>query len=199
MSGLKFSRLTEERFGDLEQLFGAKGGCGGCWCMAWRLTKREYDAGRGEPNKRTLRQLSRKSPPGLLAYSGRRPIGWCAIAPRSEYSFLGRSSVLKPVDMLDGIWSISCLYVEKGMRGHGVSVELLKAAVRYARSRGARIVEGYAIDTGGKKLADPFVWTGPLEAFQRAGFIEVTRRSKSRPIMRCEVARRPGLPGGITS
>jgi hypothetical protein len=35
-------------------------------------------------------------------------------------------------------------------------------------------------------VADAFVWTGLASAFRQAGFKEVARRSKTRPIMRRE-------------
>ena len=34
------------------------------------------------------------------------------------------------------------------------------------------------------KIPDSFVWTGLPSAFERAGFVEVARRSPARPIMR---------------
>jgi hypothetical protein len=34
---LAFHPLTPERWHDLEQLFGTRGACGGCWCMWWRV------------------------------------------------------------------------------------------------------------------------------------------------------------------
>ena len=44
----EFHRLTPERWADFEELFGERGAAGGCWCMWWRLTWREFDAQKGE-------------------------------------------------------------------------------------------------------------------------------------------------------
>jgi hypothetical protein len=55
--------------------------------------------------------------------------------------------------------------------------------VRFARRRGARVVEGYPIDAGAKQ-PDVFVYTGLAPAFEKAGFREVARRSPTRPIVR---------------
>ena len=74
----------------------------------------------------------------------------------------------------------------RGWRGKGVSVELLKAAKKYAKARGARIVEGYPVEPRTSKMPDAFAWTGTAAAFRQAGFREVLRRSPSRPIMRHE-------------
>ena len=59
-----------------------------------------------------------------------------------------------------------------------------EAAGGYARRRGARILEGYPVDTRKGRWADPFVYTGTVSAFRRAGFREVARRSSTRPLMR---------------
>ena len=179
-----FRPVTPSRWNDLEDLFGERGACGGCWCMAWRLTTREWTEGKGARNRRALKRLVESGArPGILAYRGREVIGWCAVAPRCEYTALARSRVLRPVDE-EPVWSISCLFVRKADRRTGLSVRLLRAAVDFAGKRGARIVEGYPIEPTMERTPDPFVWTGVPSAFRRAGFTEVARRSRNRPIMR---------------
>jgi len=127
--------------------------------------------------------------PGILAYSNREPIGWCAIEPRENYPRLARSRVLKPVDD-NPVWSVVCFFVAKDFRRKGVSVELLKGAVDYAGMKKAKIVEGYPVETKSDGLPDPWAWTGLYSAFKRAGFTEVLRRSTSRPIMRYGIEKR---------
>jgi GNAT superfamily N-acetyltransferase len=175
--------LTPARWKDLEALFGARGACGGCWCMYWRLPRSTFEREKGDGNRRAFKKLvATGEPPGLLAYDGGQPVGWCAIAPRTEYPKLARTRILQPVDD-QPVWSVSCLFVARPYRRRGVSVRLLEAAADYARRRGGRIVEGYPVEARGK-VADPFVWTGLASAFRQAGFAEVARRSKTRPIMR---------------
>jgi len=181
---LRFLPATPSRWAHVERLFGERGACGGCWCMAWRLTNKDWVAGKGAQNKRALKRLVVSGArPGVIGYAGREPVAWCAVAPRADYSFLARSRVLKPVDDAP-VWSISCLFVSKPYRRQGVSSRLLRAAADFAAGRGARIVEGYPVDPTMEKTPDPFLWTGVPSAFERAGFLEVARRSKTRPIMR---------------
>ena len=66
----------------------------------------------------------------------------------------------------------------------GISVQLLAAAVTYARARGAQVVEGYPVEPRTSTMPDVFAWTGTAEAFRQAGFVEVARRAATRPIMR---------------
>jgi hypothetical protein len=68
-----------------------------------------------------------------------------------------------------------------------MTVGLLRAAVAYAAEEGARIVEGYPVVPRTASMPDVFAWTGMLSAFQQAGFVEVARRSESRPIVRYAV------------
>jgi len=181
---LSLRPATADRWGDLVTLFGPRGACGGCWCMYWRRARREFEAGKGAGNRRALKRLvDGDSAPGLLAYRGGQPVGWCAVAPRQDYPVLARSRILKPVDD-QPVWSITCLFVRRDQRRTGVSTQMLAAAVRYAFKRGADVVEGYPVEPRGGQTADAFAWTGLASAFRQAGFEEVARRSPTRPIMR---------------
>jgi GNAT superfamily N-acetyltransferase len=187
---------TPARWADLAALFGPRGACAGCWCQWPRLPSRAFVAGRGAGNRRALRgQVRAGPPPGLLAYLGRRPVGWCALAPRATYARLERSRVLAPVDDRP-VWSVVCMFVAREARGRGVTVALLRAARAYAFRQGARILEGYPIDPRGGRTADTFAWWGLAPAFQRAGFREVARRSASRPIMRARLRAAARAPRG---
>jgi GNAT superfamily N-acetyltransferase len=98
---------------------------------------------------------------------------------------------LKPVDE-EPVWSVVCFFVARSHRRKGLTVALLKAAVAYAREQGARIVEGYPVEPKQGSMPDVFAYTGLVGAFEKAGFVEVARRSKSRPIMRCVIKRARG-------
>jgi len=179
----EFLPLTPERWSDLEGLFGERGACGGCWCMTWRLPRARWEAQKGNGNRRAFRALVLAGPPpGILAYREGKAVGWCAIAPREDYGGLARSRVLAAVDA-QAVWSVTCLFVAKPERRRGLSSGLLRAAAAYAKTQGARLVEGYPVEPD-QRLPDPFVWTGLASAFRAAGFVEVARRSKTRPIMR---------------
>lgn len=181
---LAIAPLTPDRWPDVERLFGPRGACGGCWCMAWRLSRAEWERQKGEANRAAFRRVVEGGPPpGVLAYAGQAPVGWCAVAPRDAYSHLERSRVLRRVDATP-VWSVSCLFVAKPYRRRGVSVALLRAAAELARAQGAVVVEGYPVDAASGTMPDPFAWTGTVSAFRAAGFVEVARGSPTRPIMR---------------
>jgi len=181
---LEFHPVTPKRWSDFETLFGEKGACGGCWCMLWRLTRKEFDQQKGEANRRAMKKIVDSSEiPGLIAYSGKQPVAWCSVAPRESFSALERSRVLKRIDDAP-VWSISCFFIRKDFRKQGLSVRILEAAVDYVKKQGGKIVEGYPVEPKKGKTADVFAWTGLASFFKRAGFVECARRSETRPIMR---------------
>ncbi len=176
--------LTPARWKDFEALFGPNGACAGCWCQWARLPSGEFAAARGAKAKAMMKKLVKDGKPtGLLAYQGKRAVGWAALAPREAFRRLETSRVLKPVDEKP-VWSLPCFFTAKDARGTGVTTALLKAAGAHAAKRGAKLLEGYPIDTRGGKTADAFAWWGLSGAFEKAGFKTVARRSKTRPIMR---------------
>jgi len=184
--------LTAKHWDAFELLFGERGACGGCWCMTPRLSASEYARRKGEGNRRAMKHLvGAGGVPGLLGFRGSEPVGWVSIEPREAFPRLGRSRVLAPVDD-EPVWSIVCLFVAKSHRRTGVSVRLLRGAVDWARSQGARIVEGYPVEPVNDTVPDVFAWTGLASAFRAAGFSEALRRSDTRPIMRRSLRPRTG-------
>lgn len=180
---LTYQPLTPKQWNDFETLFGSNGACGGCWCMHWRLKTSVFDKQKGDANRLAMKAIVDSGRvPGLLFYNGNRPVGWCALAPREEYDLLSRSKVLAPVDNQPA-WAVVCFFLHKEYRKRGLSVQLLQSAAEYAKSQGALVLEGFPYATE-KKLPDPFVFTGLLSAFQKAGFVEVSQRSKVHPIYR---------------
>jgi GNAT superfamily N-acetyltransferase len=186
---LQFHPVIPERWKDFEKLFGPNGACAGCWCMWWKLSRTQFYKKNCAGNKRAIKKIIQAGQePGILAYASGNPIGWCAIGPREAYPSLERSHVLQRVDDAP-VWSVTCFYVARGQRRQGLTGQLLKAAVQYARLQGAKIVEGYPIDSRGEKKGTVSIFTGLASTFSEAGFIEVERRTPTRPIMRYFVER----------
>jgi GNAT superfamily N-acetyltransferase len=99
---------------------------------------------------------------------------------------LERSRILKRVDD-QPVWAIVCFFVSRPFRHQGVTTALLQAAITYAEQQGATIIEGYPVEPKTGRTADAFVYTGLASAFLKVGFVEVVRRSETRPIMRYEI------------
>ncbi len=183
MPRITFHPLTPDRWNDFETLFGKNGACGGCWCMSWRLSAKDFKQKQGDANRKSMKKIVAKEiPPGILAYDSNDAVGWIALSPREIFIRLEKSRVLAPVDT-QPVWSVSCFFVRKDHRKQGLTVELLQAAAKFAKRNKAKILEGYPQELT-QVLSPPFVWTGLASAFRAAGFEEVARRSATRPIMR---------------
>jgi len=183
-SEYSFYPLRKDNWKDFETLFGEKGACGGCWCMSWLLTKKNFDANKGAGNKKKMKKLvDSNTEPGILAYFNNEPVGWCAVAPREKYIRLEKSRVLQRVDD-NPVWSVPCFFIKKEFRRKSLSTEILKAAIEFCRSKRVKIIEGYPAEPYTENIPAAFAWTGFPSSFLKAGFKEVIRRSKTRPIMR---------------
>lgn len=182
---MEYHPLTRDTWKDFETLFGKNGACGGCWCMLWRLPRKRFEEMKGSGNRDAMRKtVYSEEVPGIIAYKEGEPIGWCALAPRDVYQALNRSRILQPVDD-QPCWSISCFFIRRDHRRKGVSSGLIRAAGDYARRNGARILEAYPVEPRHEQsIPAAFAWTGLAGAFASEGFVEVARRSPTRPIMR---------------
>ena len=162
--------------------------------MWWRLPHSEFMRNRGERNKEAFKSIVDSGKiPGILAYLKSQPVGWCAVAPRETFPKLERSRILKRVDDKP-VWSVVCFFIAKSFRRRGISIKLLKAAVDYATKQDAKIIEGYPVEPKKVRTADAFAYTGLASAFRKAGFVEVVRRSETRPIMRYMISAHVGRP-----
>jgi GNAT superfamily N-acetyltransferase len=179
--------LTLDRWNDLIELFGPNGACAGCWCMWWRLNSREFRKGSGATNQKRFRGCVEESvPPGILAYRREKPIGWCAVAPREKYRRLASSRIFKPIDQTS-VWAITCFYIARAERRHGLTVRLIEAACSFAASFGATEIEAYPRISPDREFSPLSLYMGTEDSFARAGFRIVSEPSPIRRLMRMHI------------
>jgi len=128
---------------------------------------------------------------GLVAYVDKEPAGWVAVEPRTAYlkllslrmPWVGRDEDKDD----DGVWAVTCFAVRKGYRKRGLTYALAKAAVNFARERGASALEGYAMITEpGREITWGELHVGALGVFEEAGLRPVSRPSKRRVVTRID-------------
>ena len=161
---------TLARFDDVATMLGPKRpDASVCWCLSHRIDSKLNRELAGPARGEYVKELcSREVAPGVLAYDGAEVVGWAAVAPRSELPF-ARSTKIPHVDDLP-VWSLFCVRVRPGHRGHGISAALVDGAVDYARSRGAPAVEGYPVDNQGARVDLTMAYVGTRRMFEAAGF-----------------------------
>ena len=129
------------------------------------------------------------------------PVGWVAVEPRTEYQrLLGLPTVWKgrPGEDKedDSVWAVTCFVVRKGYRRRGITYALAAAAVGYAKTNGARALEGYAMLTQpGREITWGELRVGARQVFAEAGFTEVSRPSVRRAVMRIDFTTDDGAAG----
>jgi GNAT superfamily N-acetyltransferase len=139
-----------------------------CWCLSYRLSSKENRELRGQARGHKVKSLLRRGPIGVLAYEQGEVVGWAAVAPRAETSF-ARNRKIPHIDDAD-VWSVWCMRVRPGHRGEGITHELLRGAVEFARERGAPSIEGYPVDNRGEKVDLTMAYVGTRALFEKAGF-----------------------------
>ncbi len=157
----------------------------GCWCMYPRLSDAQMRELPGEGSISPRRRVAMTElaggnrAPSLLAFQGYEPVGWVAVAPRTELGRIDRSRATPRVDHAD-VWVIPCVTVRKTARGRGIALALIRAAVGFAAGQGAPCVEAYP-RSGDERTGDDnaYFGTGPL--FRRAGFEVVRGPLENRP------------------
>jgi len=183
-ASIQFEPLTISNWQLFEGLFGEKGGCAGCWCMHFRLSRKDYDANRYAGNKKMMHYMVKKNQPvGLLALHEGEAVGWISLAPREQFIRLENSRVHKRIDD-EKVWSITCFFIKKEFRNQGLSSQLIEAAKSFAKQNQIKILEAYPTKPYSDKMPDAFAWTGFHSTFLKAGFKVESEASKAKPMMR---------------
>jgi GNAT superfamily N-acetyltransferase len=189
---LQIVPANEASWEDLQAIFGVRGGSSRCLCQMHRLRRGEDFCGSakvrpdGHELASRLREQTACGQPdsetttGLVAYLDGEPVGWCAVDSRpgtprllshGRVPWMGRTE-----DKTDAsVWAVTCFVTRAGFRRRGISRALARAAVDFARQRGARALEGYP-HTG-----DPW-----HRVFADAGLVEVNRPTLRRIVVRID-------------
>lgn len=172
---------------DVQAVFGRRGEPARCQCQWFKIPDREWADYPVEARAARLREQTG----GLIAYLRGEPAGWCAVEPRVAYVRLMTARVPwagRDEDRDDpGVWAVTCFVTRAGYRRRGVSRALARAAVDFARERGARAVEGYPIVTQpGRQYGWGELYVGSHSVFAEAGFVEISRPTARRAVMRVD-------------
>lgn len=190
---------NEASWDDLKAVFGSRGEAFRCQCQRYKLQPRE--AFKSYPVEVRADRLRRQTncghrdsgtTSGLVAFLGQEPVGWCAVEPRTAYAGLLRVYRVPWIGRAedksdDSVWAVTCLLTRAGFRRRGISRALARAAVDFARRRGARALEGYPMVTEpGQEITWGELHVGSRSVFAAAGFTEVSRPTPRRVVMRVD-------------
>jgi GNAT superfamily N-acetyltransferase len=188
---LRIVPANEATWEDLQAIFGTRGSPARDWCQRYKMRPKEGWGTVGADGlasrfreQTACGQPDSETTTGLVAYLDGEPVGWCAVDPRSANPRLlshcpvpwaGRNE-----DKTDAsVWAVTCFVTRAGFRRRGITRALARAAVDFARQRGARALEAYPHSTEVGHVGTPAVFTA-------AGFVEVNRPTTRRILMRID-------------
>ena len=152
---------------------------GGCWCMAFH----PEGVGRGKAvaqNRAEKECRVRESAAhAALVYGGGACVGWCQFGspdelPRIKHQRAYRDGLTRLPD-----WRITCFFVDKSHRGHGVAVAALRGALQEIARLGGGTVESYPEDVAGRSVSASFLHNGSVSMFEEQGFERVRPLGKN--------------------
>ena len=187
---------NEATWADIDAVFGSSDS-GRCRCQRFKVMGWIWRDSTQDERTAALRAQTGCDDPaaeatsGLIAYVDGEPAGWAAVEPRTAYPKYRSSRIPwtgRAEDKDDhDVWAVTCLVVRKGFRGRGLTYHLAEATVRYAREQGARALEAYPMNTEpGKVITWGELSVGPRQAFEDAGFKELTHPTARRYVMRVD-------------
>ena len=148
----------------------------GCYCGFYDTPGNEWDASANAgPAHRAARveRIRSGKAHGLLAFVGRRVVGWCNAQPRSSFPNMRRYATVVD-NPAEPVGSIMCFLVAPAQRGKGVGTALLNAACDKFRRDRLRVAEGYPTTNPVKRdWETPWAeenYKGSLNMYLKAGF-----------------------------
>lgn len=177
MATITTELATTARWDDVQHALTGGGDGASCQCIWPVLSNKDWNATTTPRRTEIFRaEIDDGPPPGIIAYVDGQAAGWIRIGPRTRQARIPRTRIIaaastEPFDD-ESVWAVTCFVVRREHRGSGLNLELLKAAVEYARESGARLIEGYPVDTHGEKQRSNDLFHGTLRTFLAAGFVE---------------------------
>jgi GNAT superfamily N-acetyltransferase len=168
-----------------------------CFCQRFKLGVPGWRATTVDERAQLLREQtdcgypSSHATSGLLAYVDGEPAGWCCVEPRPSLPVIPEQRTWckrrgqDPTD--ERVWVAACFVTRTPFRYGGVSRTLARAAVEFARDRGAGAVEGYGMVTQpGVEITWGELHVGSRSIFAAAGMRQLAAPSKRRVVMRID-------------
>lgn len=184
---------TTARWDDVQHALTGGGDGASCQCIWPMLRNKDWHETTTPQRTEMFREeIAEGPPPGIIAYVDGVAAGWIRIGPRTRqvrlaYTRSIAAATHEPFDD-ESVWAVTCFVVRREHRGSGLNLELLAAAVEYARDSGARLVEGYPVDTGGTKQHSNELFHGTLSTFLANGFSTKGELKPGRPLVTLDLA-----------
>ena len=176
---------TWDAFADLAERH--NGVWGGCWCT-WFHTFHGEKTFSAEDNRALKKRLVRKGRAhAALVFDGDVAVAWCQFGNPQELPNIKHLEEYEAELDSRPDYRLTCFFVDKRYRRHGVSALALQGALDLIAAAGGGVVEAYPQDTGGKKISASFLYSVTRSLFEQAGFTYVRPKGKNHTVMRTKV------------
>ena len=140
---------------------------GGCWCIGFHS---EYQRGVSDP--RTLKeQLVRAGRAHAALVFDEQGVaqGWCQYGSPDELGLKHHREYAKDPPPR-ARWRITCIFVDKRHRGHGIARAGLEGALTQLTTAGGGLVEAISEVSAGREAQGRFLFSATVELFEQYGF-----------------------------
>ena len=142
---------------------------GGCRCIAYHLERGE----KGTINYRAAKEArvrDGRAHAALVFDDDGAAQGWCQYgSPEELPNIKNRREYDKDAPPWPD-WRITCFYVDKKHRGHGVARAALEGALDQIAAAGGGRVEAISEVTAGREAQGRFLFSATVELFEQYGF-----------------------------
>jgi len=187
MAPYRVEPLSPQTWGAYARLMERHNGVfGGCWCTYFQTLAGEktYDADDNRALKQRLVQEGRAH--AALVMEGDEAVAWAQYGPPEELPNIYHRKEYEEAGDPAPDFRITCMFVDKRHRRHGVTGIALRGAVDLIGQAGGGVVEGYPHDTSdGRKVS--VLYDGTRALYERAGFRYVRPKGLRNCVMRREV------------
>jgi len=188
MTTISTAPVTAAQWDDVQHSLTGGGDGASCQCIWPVLSNKDWNTTTLPQRTEMFRnEIETGPPPGLVAYVDGEAAGWIRVGPRTRQARIPRTRMIaasstEPFDD-ETVWAVTCFVVRREHRGKGLILELLRAGVDFARASGARLIEGYPVNTGGDKQNANDLYHGTLGTFLAAGFTQTAEMKPGRVLV----------------
>ena len=156
---------------------------GGCWCTYFHTmhSEKTFDADENRSLKRRLVEEGRAH--ATLVYDGDEAVAWAEYGSPEELPNIYHRKEYEGSGDAAPDFRVTCIFVGKGHRRHGVTEIALRGALDLIAGAGGGVVEGYPHDTSdGRRVS--VLYDGTRALYERLGFEYVRPKGLRNCVMR---------------
>ena len=165
---------------------------GGCWCVKFHAERADhvpgYDGNREFKKCMVEEGIAHAALVVRDGEDGEEAIAWAEYGTPAELPDIHHSKQYLQEQDLEPDYRITCIFVDKRFRQHGLVTVALEGALALIAQAGGGVVEGYPHIPGERRLSSSFLYNGTKAVYERAGFDFIRAKGQKNTVMRRRVA-----------